>query len=295
MTQKAGKGWSDIVTGHTARYTASIADLLAVDGLRAQAPGRIILVGAGPGDPDLLTVKAVRALALADVVVHDGLVDARILAMAPAGAEMISVAKARSRHTMAQTDINALLVAKARAGHVVVRLKGGDPFVFGRGGEEVEAARDAGIAVEVVPGVTAALGCAAESLLPLTHRDHASAVTFVAGQCKGLAEQDWRGLAGEGRTLVVYMGIAAAADIAAKLVADGLSPHTPAAVLEGGTRPDARTFRTTLADLPATLAANAVRSPALLVVGAVARLAVERPGVLAPFVPSTLSLALAAE
>ena len=160
--------------------------------------GRLILVGAGPGDPDLLTVKAVRALAHADVVVHDGLVDARVLALAPAKAHRISVAKSRARHTLPQDSINALIIGHAQLGETVVRLKGGDPFIFGRGGEEVEAALAAGVAVEVIPGVSAALGCAAEMQMPLTHRDHASTVSFVAGQCKGLADQDWSGLAGRG-------------------------------------------------------------------------------------------------
>eukprot|EP01035_Chromulina_nebulosa_P002011 gene2011-2711_t len=151
------------------------------------ARGRVILVGAGPGDPGLLTVRAVAALKAADVVVHDGLIDPRVLDIAPPGAQRISVAKSRARHTLPQEAINALIVAHVKAGSVVVRLKGGDPFIFGRGGEEVEAVRAAGLPVEVIPGVSAALGCAAEAMLPLTHRDHSSAVSFVAGQCKGLA------------------------------------------------------------------------------------------------------------
>ena len=138
----------------------------------------------------------------------------------------------RARHTLPQEAINALIVAHVRAGSIVVRLKGGDPFVFGRGGEEVEAVRAAGLPVEVIPGVSAALGCAAEAMLPLTHRDWSSAVSFVAGQCKGLTEQDWSGLAGKGRTLVIYMGVANAAAIADKLMADGVAPDLPVAVLE---------------------------------------------------------------
>lgn len=263
------------------------------------APGSVVLVGGGPGDPDLLTVKAVKALRDAEVVVYDGLIDPRIMELVNPLAELICVAKARSRHTMKQEDINALLVAKARAGYRVARLKGGDPFVFGRGGEEVEACREAGIPVEVIPGVTAALGCAAESLLPLTHRDHASAVTFVAGQCKGLTDQNWKGLAAPGRTLVVYMGLAAAPAISAKLMEDGLPGETPAAILEGGTRPDGRTFVTRLDALAETIAEHGVRSPALLVVGEVAALAVERPGALAsalsPHVPENVDLLIPAE
>jgi uroporphyrin-III C-methyltransferase len=236
------------------------------------ARGRAILVGAGPGDPDLLTVKAVRALASADVVVHDGLVDDRVLDLAPASAIRISVAKSRARHTLPQEAINALVVAHVQTGAIVVRLKGGDPFIFGRGGEEVEAVRAAGLPVEVIPGVSAALGCAAGAMVPLTHRDHASTVSFVAGQCKGLTEQDWTGLAGPDRTLVVYMGVATAGAIADKLMADGLSPETPVAILERGTLPDSRSFRTLLADLGGAVERMAVRSPAVLVIGEVATL-----------------------
>ncbi len=229
--------------------------------------GRVTLVGAGPGAADLLTLRAARALAAADVVVHDGLVSAEVLAMAPATARRISVAKQRSRHSMAQEAINALLINEARTGHHVVRLKGGDPFIFGRGGEEVEACAAAGVAVEVIPGISAAIGGAAETLLPLTHRDASSAVTFVAGQCKGLSDQNWAGLAGKGRTLVIYMGVATAEDITEKLIADGLSPDTPVAVIERATRADARALRTLLTDLGSMIVREAVQSPAILVVG----------------------------
>jgi len=232
--------------------------------------GKVWLVGAGPGDADLLTVRAARLIGAAALIVHDGLVDARILALAAPGAERVSVAKSRSRHTMPQDEINALLVREALAGRDVLRLKGGDPFVFGRGGEEVQACRDAGVSVEVVPGISAAIGCAAEALLPLTHRDAASAVSFVAGQCKGLSEQDWSGLAGKGRTLVIYMGVATADAIADKLIADGVSPSIPVAVLEKGGRADRRALRTLLADLGTMVAREAVASPAIIVVGEVA-------------------------
>jgi len=233
--------------------------------------GQVTLVGAGPGAPDLLTVRAVRALAVATVVVHDGLIDPAVLDLAP-GARRIDVSKRRARHTLPQAEIGALLIAEARAGHTVVRLKGGDPFVFGRGGEEVEALAAAGIAVTVVPGVSAALGAAAEALMPLTHRDHSSSVSFVAGTCQNLAEQDWAGLAGKGRTLVVYMGVTNSVAIADKLIADGLAPDTPCAVLERGTLPGSRALRTMLADLGRAVEDNAVASPALLVIGDVARL-----------------------
>lgn len=231
--------------------------------------GRVLLVGAGPGDPDLLTVKARDAILAADLIVHDRLVDPRILALAP-DTSRVSVAKARSRHTMRQEAINDLLVAEARRGKLVVRLKGGDPFIFGRGGEEADACIAAGVPVEVIPGISAAMGAAAQALMPLTHRQVSSAVTFVAGQCQGLSEQDWTGLAGKGRTLVIYMGIATAQAIADKLIADGVAPDMPVAVLENGTRPEARVLRGVLADLGAMIVREAVVSPAVIVVGAVA-------------------------
>ena len=231
--------------------------------------GRVLLVGAGPGDPELLTLKAAKALAEADVVVHDGLVDAAVIALANPSARLISVAKQRSHHSVPQEGINAILVAEAQAGNLVVRLKSGDPFIFGRGGEEVEACRTAGVSVEVVPGVSAALGCAAEAMLPLTHRDASSAVSFVAGQCKGLSDQNWAGLAGKGRTLVIYMGVATAFDIADKLIADGVAPEMPVAVLERGTRSGARAIRTLLTDLGDMVTREGVQSPAIIVVGEV--------------------------
>ena len=237
------------------------------------ARGRVVLVGAGPGDPGLLTVRAVDALRSADVVVHDGLIDPRVLDLAPPHAHRISVAKKRDRHSVPQDAINALIVAHVKLGQVVVRLKGGDPFIFGRGGEEVEAVRAAGLPVEVIPGVSAALGCAAEAMLPLTHRDWSSAVSFVAGQCKGLKDQDWSGLAGKGRTLVIYMGVATCPDIADKLIADGVAPDMPVAVLEKGTLDGQRALRTLLADLGDMVKREQVQSPAIIVVGEVVLLA----------------------
>ncbi|HEX7752658.1 MAG TPA: uroporphyrinogen-III C-methyltransferase, partial [Novosphingobium sp.] len=227
------------------------------------------LVGAGPGDPDLLTVRAARLIAAARVIVHDGLVDPAILALAHPAAKLVSVAKSRARHTMQQEAINALLIAEARQGHDVIRLKGGDPFVFGRGGEEAEACRAAGVPVEVVPGISAAIGAAAAAQIPLTHRASASIVSFVAGQCKGLTEQNWAGLAGQGRTLVIYMGVATAEAISEKLMADGLAPDVPVAVIENATRPEMRVLRGPLAGLPSLIGDNRVKSPALIVIGEV--------------------------
>ena len=231
--------------------------------------GTVYLVGAGPGDPDLLTLRAARLLARAELVVHDGLVDPAVLALAGPQARFVSVAKSRARHTLPQHEINALLVREALAGRDVVRLKGGDPFVFGRGGEEAEACHAAGVPVEVVPGVTSALGAAAAAQIPLTHRDAASVVSFVAGQCKGLAEQNWAGLAGIGRTLVIYMGVKTAPQIAEKLMADGLAPDMPLAVIENACRPEMRVLRGPLAGLPELVERQRVKSPALIIIGEV--------------------------
>ena len=232
--------------------------------------GRVSLVGAGPGDPDLLTVRAARLIMQAELIVHDGLVDPSILALAKPTARLISVAKRRARHTMPQGDINTLLVREALAGRDVLRLKGGDPFIFGRGGEEAEACRDAGVPVEIVPGITSALGAAAAAHIPLTHRRDASIVSFVAGQCKGLTEQDWSGLAGKGRTLVIFMGVATAQLIADKLMEDGLAPDVPIAIIENASRPDMRVLRGPLAGLPTLVEREQVKSPALIVIGDVA-------------------------
>ncbi len=236
-----------------------------------QSYGTVYLVGAGPGDPDLLTVKAAKLLSNAALVIHDGLVDQAIMDLIPKDAIKTSVAKKRSRHSVPQNQINTMLVQYALQGHDVIRLKGGDPFIFGRGGEEVEACRAADIKVEIVPGISAAVGGAAEYLIPLTHRDHASAVSFVAGQCKGLSDQNWAGLAGKGRTLIIYMGVATADAISEKLITDGLSPDTPVAVLEKGTRPDSRAYQSLLTDLGDMMQRHNIKSPALIIVGEIVR------------------------
>lgn len=232
--------------------------------------GHVYLVGAGPGDPDLLTLRAARLVMNAKLIVHDGLVDPAILAMANPRARLISVAKRRARHTMPQEEINALLVSEALAGNDVIRLKGGDPFIFGRGGEEVEACRAAGVPVEVVPGISSPLAAAAAAQIPLTHRRSASIVSLVAGQCKGLTEQNWAGLAGKGRTLVIFMGVATAGSIADKLMEDGLAPDMPIAIIENATRATMRVLRGQLAALPDLVKEQRVKSPALIVIGDVA-------------------------
>jgi uroporphyrin-III C-methyltransferase len=236
-------------------------------GQRARKAWRVWLVGAGPGDPELLTLKALKALQMADVVVHDGLVSDEVLDMAPAGAQRISVAKRKSRHSYAQGEINRMLVAFAREGLEVVRLKGGDPFIFGRGGEELEACREAGIECHVVPGVTAALAAGASAGAPLTHRGAAQAVTFVTGHAAKGEEPDldWEALAKANQTVVIYMGLSTAAAIAERLMAAGRAGSTPALIVENASRGDERRIVTTLAELAG--AAEGLSGPALLVVG----------------------------
>jgi uroporphyrin-III C-methyltransferase len=238
--------------------------------LRGESParpcGEVWLVGAGPGDPELLTIKALKVLQGADVVVHDGLVSDAILDLAPASARRLSVAKRKSRHSYAQDEINRLLVAFARDGLTVVRLKGGDPFIFGRGGEELEACRAAGVVCHVVPGVTAALAAGAAAGAPLTHRGAAQAVTFVTGHAAaGDPDLDWASLARANQTVVIYMGVSTAPAIAGKLMAAGRAGSTPALIVEDASLPTERRLVTTLAGLGD--AAAIVKGPALLIVG----------------------------
>lgn len=239
------------------------------------AQGIVHIVGAGPGDPELLTLKALRALQDADVIIHDKLVSTEVLDRARRDARRIYVGKTRGDHTVPQDQIERLMIEEAHAGQRVVRLKGGDPFVFGRGGEELEAVRAAGIEAIVVPGVTAALACAASTGLPLTHRNHAQAVTFVTGQPKpGGQCADWSRLAAPNHTLAVYMGAGQAAEIASNLIAAGRDGATPVAVVENGSRPDQRMLKGRLDDLAALVARMALTGPALLFIGETAALAV---------------------
>ncbi|MFC3069521.1 uroporphyrinogen-III C-methyltransferase [Phenylobacterium soli] len=241
--------------------------LVVLGGRKAAQAGAVWLVGAGPGDPELLTIKALKALQAAEVVVHDGLVSDEILALAPASARRISVAKRKSRHSYSQDEINRMLVAFALEGLKVVRLKGGDPFIFGRGGEELEACRAAGVECHVVPGVTAALAASASAGAPLTHRGSAQAVTFVTGHAREGAEPDldWASLARPNQTVVIYMGLSMAAPIAARLLAAGRAAATPALIVENASRADERRVLTTLAGLAD--AAASLKGPALLIVG----------------------------
>ena len=243
------------------------------------APGRVALVGAGPGDPDLLTIKAARLIAEADVIFADRLVGKGILELANAGAQIVPVGKSKGEHSVPQDEIQRRLVEAALSGKRVVRLKGGDPFIFGRGGEEVEALRAAGIAVDVVPGISSALGCAASAQIPLTHRDMAQAVTFVTGHAK-LGEEpdlDWHALARGNQTVVVYMGVGTAGTIAARLVAAGREASTPVAIIENGTREDEICAFGVLGELSEIIQRAGIQGPALLIIGEVAALAKDAP------------------
>jgi uroporphyrin-III C-methyltransferase/precorrin-2 dehydrogenase/sirohydrochlorin ferrochelatase len=234
--------------------------------------GTVFLVGCGPGDPELLTVRAVNVLRAADVIVYDHLVSDAVLALARADAKRIYVGKERNRHTLPQEQINFLLVNLARNVKRVARLKGGDPFVFGRGGEEMQALAAEGIAVQVVPGITAACGIAASTGVPLTHREHAQSCVFVTGHLKdGTMDLDWEGLARPSQTIVVYMGLKGLPVLARELIAHGLSASTPAMIVEQGTTPRQRVLVATLATLPMLAAEQAIRAPTLIVVGDVVR------------------------
>ena len=238
--------------------------------------GSVALVGAGPGDPGLLTLRALRALQSADVVLHDRLVSTDVIRLVRREAEVIEVGKSGGGHSVSQARIHELMVEHARRGQRVVRLKGGDPFVFGRGGEELEYLRAHGIAYEVVPGITAALACAAYAGIPLTHRDHSASLRFVTAHCReSLDATDWRGLADARETLVVYMGVALLATLRTELVRHGRDPATPVALIENGSRPDQRVLVGTLAEVDRLATEHRVGSPTLLVIGGVAALARE--------------------
>ncbi len=236
--------------------------------------GRVILVGAGPGDPELLTLKAAKAIAAADVVLVDDLVHDEVLALAPRGARIVHVGKRGGCASTPQAFIERLMVGEARAGHRVVRLKGGDPFMFGRGGEEKTHLEAQGIAVEVIPGVTAGIAAPGSVGVPVTHRDVTPGCIFVTGHEKrGGPPIDWRALAATGLTLVIYMGVSRAARIRDELLAGGLASDLPAVVIQNASLPDQRAVLTTLGRLPEALAVHAIKSPAVMVIGEVAKFA----------------------
>jgi uroporphyrin-III C-methyltransferase/precorrin-2 dehydrogenase/sirohydrochlorin ferrochelatase len=263
-----GKIAEAALAGRFAEAEARLVEALAADGW--DAFGSVAIVGAGPGDPDLLTLKALRAISDADIIFYDDLVTEGVLDRVRRDAERIFVGKRRGRPGIGQEEINRRLVDAARAGKRVVRLKGGDPFVFGRGGEELEHLRSAGISVTVIPGITSALGCAAEAELPLTLRDVATKLTLLTGHRVEAGEVDWSGLADPSTTVVVYMGLAAAAEIRDGLIRAGRDAATPAAILARGTRADSKSVVGRLDALPA-LAAQIGEGPALIIVGEVVR------------------------
>ena len=232
--------------------------------------GRVYLVGAGPGDPELLTLKAVRVLGMADVVVVDDLVNRAILVHVREGARVVRVGKRGGCKSTPQAFIERLLIREAQSCRAVVRLKGGDPFIFGRGGEEVEALERAGIEYEVVNGITSGLAAATSAGVPLTHRAFAQGVAFVTAHASG-AEPDWHALAQSRMTLVVYMGVARCGAIRRALLEAGLAPSTPVAIVESATLPRERQLRTTLGALAREVAAQEIASPAIIVIGDVAR------------------------
>lgn len=241
--------------------------------------GHVVLVGAGPGDPDLLTVRAVREIAAADVVFADRLVGKGVMDLIPASAETVYVGKSKGEHSVPQDEIHRRMIEAAHAGKRVVRLKGGDPFIFGRGGEEVEAMREAGVTVEVVPGISSALGAAASMQVPLTHRDVAQSVTFVTGHAALGKEPDldWAALARPNQTVVVFMGVGTAGMIAARLIASGRAPSTPVAIVENATRANEIAVFGSLDRAAELIQSAGINGPALLVIGEVVTLAKDAP------------------
>lgn len=266
--------WSADFAESDAQITAALARRLEQQAGDAPAPGRVVLLGGGPGDPDLLTLRALRRLQDADVVLYDRLVNPQLLELVRRDAERINVGKQRDRHPIPQDEINRLLIHHARAGRQVVRLKGGDPFIFGRGGEEIAGVAEAGLSFEVVPGITAASGCAAYAGIPLTHRDHAASCLFVTGHraAGGTLDLPWAAMVVPHQTVVVYMGRSTLADICAQLQTHGLDSHHPAAMVAAGTTDHQRVITGTLATLPDRVEQAQLSGPCLLITGTVVQL-----------------------
>jgi uroporphyrin-III C-methyltransferase/precorrin-2 dehydrogenase/sirohydrochlorin ferrochelatase/uroporphyrin-III C-methyltransferase len=243
---------------------------LGADNRRPFLPGEVVLIGAGPGDAELLTVRAYKLIQEADCVVYDRLVSEDVMALVAESAESIYVGKQSNNHALPQEDINKLLIEKAKAGRKVARLKGGDSFIFGRGGEEVQCLLDAGVYCRVVPGITAASACTSYSGIPLTHRDYVHGCTFVTGHLKNeLLDLPWEALARDDHTLVVYMGIKTASVLSKSLIEHKLDPRTPVALISDGTSLKHRTYKTTLEDLPEFIMEHSIKAPTLIVVGKV--------------------------
>jgi len=274
--------WEDILQGpiaemvmagqHEQAHEAIESRLLEADG-EGKPVGFVYLVGGGPGDPDLLTFRALRLMQQADVVVYDRLVSPQVLDLVRRDAERIYAGKERDKHAIPQEDINHLLVRLAKEGKRVVRLKGGDPFIFGRGGEEIETLAAEGIPFQVVPGITAAAGCAAYSGIPLTHRDHAKSVVLVTGHLKdGTVNLNWKSLAQPDQTIVFYMGLQGLESICRELIRHGLSEDTPMALIQQGTTPQHRVLTGTLGTLPEIIQHESIKPPTLIIVGSVVKL-----------------------
>jgi uroporphyrin-III C-methyltransferase/precorrin-2 dehydrogenase/sirohydrochlorin ferrochelatase len=269
----AGRVAELVFTGHDSEAEALLQKSVDELSENPELPGEVYLVGAGPGDPDLLTFRALRLMQQADVVVYDRLVSPAIMEMVRRDAEIVYVGKERDKHTMQQENINQLLVRLAKDGKRVLRLKGGDPFIFGRGGEEIEELAQEGVAFQIVPGITAASGCSSYAGIPLTHRDYAQSCVFVTGHLKdGSVDLNWKALAHPNQTVVFYMGLHGAPTLCKEMVAHGLPASTPVALVEQGTTPQQRVLTATLDNLLDVIKNEDIKPPTLIIVGEVVTL-----------------------